>query len=423
MAIVVQKYGGSSVKDVPHIKNVAKRVVKAKRAGNKVIVVVSALGDTTDILVDLAGQITKNAREREMDMLLSTGEQVSIALLAMAIHELGEEAVSFTGYQVGIVTDPEHTKARIIDIDSKKIKAALKKHGIVIVAGFQGKTVGNEITTLGRGGSDLTAVALAASVKAAQCDIYTDVDGVFTTDPRIVSNARKLNVVSYEEMLELASLGAKVMHSRSIEVAKKYNVPIYVANSKKNTVGTLITKEEKTMEKVMVRGIALTKDEAKVTVFGVPDKPGVAASIFKTLAKNKINVDMIIQNKTTSGKTDISFTVPQSELKKTMPVVEKAAKTVKAAEIITDEKIAKVSVVGVGMRSHSGVAFNVFSALADEKINIDMISTSEIKISCVIDEKKAQKAVQVLHKHFKLHQKSSAKKKSVTKKSAAKKRK
>ena len=411
MAVVVQKYGGSSVKDAAHIKNVAKRVVKAKRAGNKVVVVVSALGDTTDILVDLAGQITKKPRDREMDMLLSTGEQVSIALLAMAIHELGEEAVSFTGYQVGIVTDPEHTKARILDIDSKKIKAALQKHGIVIVAGFQGKTTKNEITTLGRGGSDLTAVALAAALKADQCAIYTDVDGVFTTDPRIEPKAQKIDVISYEEMLELASLGAKVMHSRSIEVANKYNVPIYVANSKKEVVGTLITKEVKGMEQVLVRGIALNKNEAKITIFGVPDKPGVAATIFQILAKDKVNVDMIIQNKTSSDETDLSFTIAQSELKKALPIVEKARKKVKARSVVADDAIAKISVVGVGMKSHAGVAYNVFSALAEAKINIDMISTSEIKISCVIGITNAEKAVKVLHKKFNLDKKQKAVKK------------
>lgn len=405
MGTIVQKYGGSSVKDAAHIKNVAKRIVKLKKAGNKVVVVVSALGDTTDLLLDLAGQITQDPREREMDMLLSTGEQVSISLLAMAIHELGEEAVSLTGYQVGIVTDPAHTKARIVNIDTAKLKAALKKHGVVIVAGFQGKTMDEEITTLGRGGSDLTAVAIAAALKSKCCEIYTDVDGVFTTDPRIEPTARKIDTISYEEMLELASLGAKVMHSRSIEVANKYNVPISVRNSKNNKAGTLITREDRTMEKVLVRGIALNKDEAKVTILAVPDKPGVAAKIFQILAKAHVNVDMIIQNKTVSNTTDISFTIMKSSLKKALPVVKKAAKLVNARDVITDEKIAKISVVGVGMRSHSGVAHKLFSALADERINIDMISTSEIKISCVIASKKAEKAVRVVHKKFNLAKK------------------
>lgn len=410
MALVVQKYGGSSVKDPEHIKNVARRVVKTKRKGNSVVVVVSALGDTTDMLLKLSGEISNNPSDREMDMLLSTGEQVSIALLSMAIHELGEDAVSFTGYQVGIVTDVSHGKARIVDIENRKIKEALKKYGIVIVAGFQGRTLTDEITTLGRGGSDLTAVALAAAVNSDRCEIYTDVDGVFTTDPRIEPKARKIDVLSYEEMLELAALGAKVMYSRSIEVADKYNVPIVVGNSKNNKPGTLITREDKRMEKVLVRGIALNDNEAKVTIFGVPDKPGVAATIFKILAEGAVNVDMIIQNKTASGATDISFTVMKSEIKKVLPIVKKAAQKVRAKKVITDENIAKLSVVGVGMRSHSGVAHKLFNSLAKAKINIDMISTSEIKISCVIDGKKGKKAVQVVHKEFKLDKKGKGKK-------------
>ncbi len=408
MALIVQKYGGSSVKDPEHIKNVAKRVVRTKRKGNKIVVVVSALGDTTDILLDLAQQVCKDPKEREMDMLLSTGEQVSIALLTMAIHELGEEAVSFTGYQIGIVTDISHTRARIVDIETKKISRALLKNDIVIVAGFQGKTPDEEITTLGRGGSDLTAVALAAALKSKCCEIYTDVDGVYTTDPRIEEKAQKIDTISYEEMLELASLGAQVMQSRSIEVADKYNVPIYVCNSKNNRRGTLITREVKKMENVLVRGIALNNNEAKVTIVGVPDKPGIAAQVFKTFAANNINVDMIIQNKSTSNKTDLSFTIIKNDLRKTLPIVKKAARKVNARGVTTDENIAKISIVGVGMRSHSGVAFKVFSALADEKINIDMISTSEIKISCVIDNKKAKQAVRAIHKKFNLHKKIKA---------------
>jgi len=403
--LIVQKYGGSSVKDAAHIKNVARRVVKKKKLGNNVVVVVSALGGTTDALVALAGQLTKNPRDREMDMLLATGEQVSIALLAMAIHDLGEEAVSFTGYQVGIQTDPSHTQARIMDIDTKKMYKALKVHGIVIVAGFQGITPDNEITTLGRGGSDLTAVALAAALKSDRCEIFTDVDGIFTTDPRIVKDARKIDSICYEEMLELASLGAKVMHSRSIEVADKYNVPLYVGNSKNYGKGTLITREDKGMEQVLVRGVALNENEAKITIVGVPDKPGVAARIFKTIAEAKINVDMIIQNKTTTKTTDISFTIPQTGLKKAVKVIKDVAKKIKASDVITDEKIAKISVVGVGMRSHSGVAYMLFDALAKAKINIDMISTSEIKISCVIDIAKGKSAVKVLHNVFGLAKK------------------
>ena len=406
MALIVQKYGGSSVKDPAHIKRVAKRVVRTKRKGNKVVVVVSALGDTTDILLDLAEQISESPRDREMDMLLSTGEQVSSALLTMAIHALGEEAVSFTGYQIGIVTDISHTKARIVDIKTEKILQAFRNHDIVIVAGFQGMTPDEEITTLGRGGSDLTAVALAAALKLKQCEIYTDVDGVFTTDPRIEKRAQKIPVISYEEMLELASLGAQVMQSRSIEVADKFNVPIYVCNSKNNRPGTLITREVKKMENVLVRGIALNNNEAKVTIVGVPDKPGIAAKIFKILAAHTVNVDMIIQNKSISNKTDLSFTIMKSDLRKALPIVKKAARDVRAKSVMTDEKIAKISIVGVGMRSHSGVAFKVFSALAEKKINIDMISTSEIKISCVIDGKKARQAVRAIHKKFNLGKKA-----------------
>ncbi|MBU1864703.1 MAG: aspartate kinase [Candidatus Omnitrophica bacterium] len=406
MALIVQKYGGSSVKDPAHIKNVARRIVRTKRKKNKVVVVVSALGDTTDILLDLAEQITHDPSNREMDMLLSTGEQVSVSLLTMAIHELGERAVSFTGYQVGIVTDTSHTNARIVDVNTKKLSNALKKNSIVIVAGFQGKTIDEEITTLGRGGSDLTAVALAAALKAKRCEIYTDVDGVFTTDPRIEKQAQKIDTLSYEEMLELASLGAQIMQSRSIEVADKYNVPIYVCNSKNEKPGTLITREVKKMEKVLVRGIALNRNEAKITVFGVPDRPGIAATIFKILAERNINVDMIIQNKTVSNRTDISFTIMKSELRKALPIVKKAAHKVKAKNILIDENIAKLSVVGIGMRSHTGVAFKLFSALAEKKINIDMISTSEIKISCIIASKKARQAVQAIHKKFNLNKKN-----------------
>lgn len=410
MSLIVQKYGGSSVANVERIKNVARRVVQAKKQGNDVVVVVSALGDTTDELIELATQITQHPDVREMDMLLSTGEQVSVALLAMAIHQLGVKAVSFTGPQVGIITDQFHTKARILDINAERIQKALKQEHIVIVAGFQGKTVSEEITTLGRGGSDLTAVALAQALQAKHCEIYTDVDGIFTADPRVVADAQKIEQISYEEILELASLGAKVMHSRSIEVGKKFNVPIYVRNSMNHREGTLITKETKKMEEVLVSGVALTEDEAKVTLFKVPDKPGVAARIFKKLADSNINIDMIIQNKTETQTTDISFTVFKNELSRALPVVRQAAKEVQAKHMACDENIAKVSVVGVGMRSHSGVASKMFGALARKKINIDMISTSEIKISCVVDGKKGKEAVRVIHTEFGLGKKAGSKK-------------
>lgn len=400
MALIVQKYGGSSVGNVDRIKSVARRIVKKKAQGHQLVVVVSAIGDTTDDLIELASKITKNPSTREMDMLLSTGEQISVSLLAIAIQHLGVKAVSFTGPQVGIITDKYHSKARILDINADRIRKALREDQVVIVAGFQGKTVSDEITTLGRGGSDLTAVALAKVLKARQCEIYTDVDGIFTADPRVVPDARKIDVISYDEILELASLGAKVMHSRSIEVGKKFNVPIYVRNSGNNKEGTLITKESKKMEDVVVSGVALAEDEAKITIFKVPDRPGVAARLFATLSEANINIDMIIQNKTGTKTTDISFTVFKNELNRALPVVKKAVAQLGAEKIDVDENVAKVSVVGVGMRSHSGVASKMFGCLARKKINIDMISTSEIKISCVIDGDKGKEAVREIHKEF-----------------------
>ncbi|MBI4388227.1 MAG: aspartate kinase [Candidatus Omnitrophica bacterium] len=406
MALIVQKYGGSSVANAERIQNVAKRVVETKRKGNKLVVVVSALGDTTDELVDLAHQITPSPNSREMDMLLSTGEQISVALLAMAIHQLGEKAISFTGPQVGIITDLTHTKAKILDINTTRINQALREGNIVIVAGFQGKAINEEITTLGRGGSDLTAVALAKAIRAKRCEIYTDVDGIYTADPRVVPDAKRIDVISYDEILELAALGAKVMQSRSIEVGKKFNVPIWVKSSLlKHSNGTLITKESKSMEEALVSGVALNEDEAKITIFEVPDKPGVAAKIFKILADNKINVDMIIQNKTQTKTTDISFTVYKSELDAALQAIEKARKAVQASHTACDKNISKVSVVGVGMKSHSGVASTMFDALAKKKINIEMISTSEIKISVVVHANKGKEAVKVLHHAFQLGKK------------------
>ena len=400
MSLIVQKYGGSSVGDISRIKRVARRIVAKKRQGHRLVVVVSAMADTTDDLIDLSRQITSEPSERELDMLLATGEQVSVSLLAMAIHQEGEKAVSFTGPQIGIITDPFHTKARILNINTTRIQDALRKGNIVIVAGFQGKTQGDEITTLGRGGSDLTAVALAKAVGARACEIYTDVDGIYTADPRICPDARKLDRVSYDEILELASLGAQVMHSRSIEVGKKFNVPIYVKHSQRNGRGTLITKENRQLEEVVVSGVALNEGEAKVTIFRVPDRPGVAAKIFKRLADANINVDMIIQNKTETRSTDISFTVAKTALARTLRVVREAANSVGAQHVTCDENIAKVSVVGVGMRSHSGVASKMFGALAKQRINIEMISTSEIKISCVVEGKKGKEAVRTIHKEF-----------------------
>ena len=398
--VIVQKYGGTSVANPEKIIGVARRVAACKKKGNDVVVVVSALGDTTDELVSLAGQISKRPPERELDMLMSTGEQVSMALLAMALHELGHEAISFTGAQVGITTDSTHTKAKIIDVSTGKIKKQLKEGRIVIVAGFQGVDPKHEITTLGRGGSDMTAVALAKVLKAEMCEIYTDVNGVYTADPRIVKDARKLDSISYDEMLELASLGAQVMQARSVEVASKFNVPIQVRSSFSSEEGTLIIKEVKAMEDVLVRGVTVNKDEAKVTVCDVPDRPGGASKLFEKLAKAGINVDMIIQNISRTKSTDISFTVEKKDLHKTQEVVERIVRRIGAGGVKYDRDVAKVSVVGIGMRSHSGVAAKMFNALASKKVNIEMISTSEIKISCVIRKDSADRAVNAIHKAF-----------------------
>lgn len=401
--IVVQKYGGTSVGNADKIKNVAKRIVSYRKKGFDVVVAVSALGDTTDELLEMAHSINKIPSSRELDMLMSTGEQVSVSLLAMAIHKLGWGAISFTGSQVGIITDTRHTKARILDIDPARIKQELKKGNVVIVAGFQGRSANEEITTLGRGGSDMTGVALAKVLKANVCEIYTDVGGVYTADPRIVKDAKKLDSVSYEEMLELASLGAQVLQSRSVEVASKFNIPIHVRSSFNNKEGTWITKEVKKMEDVLVSGVTVNKNEAKVTICDVPDKPGVAVKIFKTLADADINVDMIIQNISRTGATDLSFTVNSSELSRTLKCSNEISRSIKAKGVTHDKDIAKVSVVGVGMKSHSGVASKMFKALASKKINIGMISTSEIKISCVIEKARADAAVRAIHKEFKLN--------------------
>lgn len=402
-SLIVQKYGGSSVANPERIKNVAKRVVRYKKDGHDVVVVVSALGDTTDELIELAYKVTDDPSEREMDMLISTGEQISCALLAMAVEKLGVPAISFTGAQVGIITDTSHTKARILNISAAdRIREKLKEGKVVIVAGFQGISIKKEITTLGRGGSDLTAVALARALGAKICEIYTDVDGVYTADPRIVKNAKKLSKISYDEMLELASLGAKVMQARSVEYGKRYDIPIHVRTSFSNVEGTIICKEAKSMEKIDVSGVALQKDEAKVTICDVPDKPGIAAIIFKELGSNNIVIDMIVQNVGRTGTTDVSFTVPTEDLAKTLKVAKRVAREIGAGEVIKDEDIAKISIVGIGMRSHAGIAARMFKALASKKINIEMISTSEIKISCVIGKKFAEPALKVLHDEFDL---------------------
>jgi aspartate kinase len=403
--LIVQKYGGSSVSNTERIKNVASRIARYKKQGHNVVVVVSALGDTTDELLELVGRITDKPSDREIDMLISTGEQMSVALLAMALHRIGIDAISFTGSQVGIITDRSHTKAKILKISADRIREHVRKGRVVIVAGFQGMDADQEITTLGRGGSDLTAVAIAKTLNARMCEIYTDVEGVYTADPRVVKDARKLSVISYEEMLELASLGAQVMQARSMEVAKKYSVPLHIRSSFTNKKGTIISKEVKAMEDVLVNGVTANKGEAKVTICDVPDRPGIAAKIFTDISSHDVNVDMIIQNISRRGYTDLSFTVPVAELNKTKDVMAKIVKRVKAKGAVYNNEIAKVSIVGVGMKSHSGVAAKMFGALASKNINIDMISTSEIKISCVINKKSANEAVRALHKAFGLGKK------------------
>ena len=403
MALIVQKFGGTSVKDTNRIKNVASRVGKYRLRGDQVVTVVSAMGGVTDNLIGLASEINPLPSEREMDMLLATGEQTTIALLAMALHSLDLPAVSLTGAQAGIVTDGVHSKAKIRNITPKQVHAMLDEGNVVIVAGFQGQTSDGRITTLGRGGSDLTAIALASALKADLCQIYTDVDGVYTADPRIVPDARKLNEISYDEMLEMAATGAKVMQSRSVEFAKKFNVKFEVRSSLNNNPGTIVTEETDSMEAVVIRGVALDKNQAKVTLVGVPDQPGMAARVFSSLAKAAINIDMIVQNishGTATPATDLSFTVDKPDLAKAQKVIGEMQVDVKFAEVIADEDIAKVSVVGVGMRTHSGVAAKVFEMLGENGINIEMISTSEIKISVVVEGTKGEEATRALHTAF-----------------------
>ncbi|TAJ24202.1 MAG: aspartate kinase [Nitrospirae bacterium] len=400
MALIVQKYGGTSVGSVERIHRVAEQVAEAKRAGHDLVVVLSAMSGETDRLVRLAHEVTPSPDEREMDMLLSTGERVTTSLLAMDLRGRGINARSFTGRQVGIITDSSHTKARIARVTAERIREALAEGVIPIVAGFQGINERSDVTTLGRGGSDLTAVALAAALKADRCIIYTDVDGVYTADPNIVPTARRLDKVSYEEMLELASLGAKVLQSRSVEFAAKHGVPLEVKSSFKGGQGTLVTTEDEDMERMTVSGVTGDRNQAKITIVGVPDQPGVAARIFGPVAEANIVVDMIIQNVSQASLTDISFTVPRVDLGKAVSLVQRIAKEIEAKSVAVTESIAKVSLVGVGMRSHSGVAARMFEVLSREGINIMMISTSEIKISCVIDEKYLELAMRALHGAF-----------------------
>ncbi len=406
MALVVQKYGGTSVGTVERIRNVATRIAKTFDEGNEVVVIVSAMSGETNRLVALANEVCEFPSDREYDVLVSTGEQVTIALLSMCLQSMGYQAKSYLGSQIPMRTDGTHARARIKSIPDANIRADLEQKTIVICAGFQGVEPGGSITTLGRGGSDTSAVAIAAALKADVCEIYTDVDGVYTTDPRMVPEARKIDKISYEEMLEMASLGAKVLQIRSVEFAKKYGVVIHVRSSFDDSQGTLVMKEDEEMETVLVAGIAFNKDEAKISVLGVPDQPGIAAQIFSPLTESNITVDMIIQNVSVDGKTDMTFTVPKTDCKKALQIIEPVAVAIGASGTSSDTAISKISIIGVGMRSHAGVASQMFSTLSKEGINIEMISTSEIKISCVISEKYTELAVRVLHEAFGLNKES-----------------
>jgi len=402
VALIVQKYGGTSVGDADRIKRVAERVVAAADDGQEVCVVVSAMGESTDDLMGLAAQISPTPHARELDMLLSAGERISMALLSMAINELGREAVSLTGSQAGIVTDTAHGKAKIVDVKARRVLDQLAAGRIVIVAGFQGVSTELDVTTLGRGGSDTTAVALAAALGADVCEIYSDVEGVFTADPRIVPDANKLHAVSYEEMLELSASGAKVLMLRSVEYARNHNVLMHVRSSFTDDEGTWVREEDERMEQAIISGIAHDTSEAKVTIVGVPDKPGIAARVFRALADEVVNVDMIVQNVSSQGHTDISFTVPKEDLHRAEPLLDSIGKEVGAAGVVTDSDVAKVSLVGAGMKTHPGIAADMFEALADADINIEIISTSSIRISCVVRAASVDQAVKAIHDKFSL---------------------
>jgi aspartate kinase len=402
VALIIQKFGGTSVGTIDKIRHVAARVVATQKAGNDVIVVVSAMAGETDRLINLAHEMIDKPDGREYDVMVSTGEQISVALLSMAIQSMGYKALSLLGFQIKISTNSDFTKARIEDIDSQRITKELLKGNILVVAGFQGVDEQENITTLGRGGSDTTAVALAGVLKADVCEIYTDVEGVYTTDPTICPNARKLERIAYDEMLEMASLGAKVLHTRSVEFAKKHNVTIHVRSTFSQNSGTMVMKEDITMEKVLVSGVTYNRNESKITVVRVPDRPGVASKIFTPISEANLNVDMIIQNVSEDGFTDLTFTVPETDLKHALEVVSGVVKEIGAADVQFDKDIVKVSIVGVGMRSHAGVAAKMFNVLASEGINIMMISTSEIKVSCIVNAKYTELAVRVLHDAFEL---------------------
>jgi len=400
MALIVQKYGGTSVANLDQIRKVAERVIKVYTAGNDVVVVLSAMAGVTDSLIQLAHQITNDPNRRELDVLLATGEQTTVSLLSIMVESMGFPAISLLGHQAEIVTNRAFGRARIAEIRADRIKELLSQRKIVAVAGFQGRDQQGNITTLGRGGSDTSAVALAAALKADVCEIFTDVDGVYTTDPNLCKNAKKLDKIYYDEMLEMASLGAKVLQIRAVEFAKKFNVPVHVRSSFIEEEGTMVVEEEEDMERLVVSGVTYSKDEARITLSKVPDKPGIASRIFTTIAEAGIIVDMIIQNTRKGGLTDLTFTVPKSDYPRAMAIQKDVAESIGAEHVIGDEHIAKVSVIGVGMRSHSGVAAKMFTVLAKENINIMMISTSEIKISCVIEEKYTELAVRVLHHAF-----------------------
>ncbi len=398
--VIVQKYGGTSVGSIDKIKRVAERIAEIRKSGNDVVVVVSAMAGQTDQLLQLAWQISDHPKQREVDLLLSSGERISCALLTIALNAVGCEAVSMTGRQIGLQTDNTHTRARIKQIDGGLCKRYLEEQKVVVVAGFQGINEHGDVTTLGRGGSDTSAVALAVALNAEQCEICTDVDGVFTADPRIVPDARKLSTISYDEMLEMSGLGAKVLQLRCVEFAKKFNMPLIVRSSYNNKPGTLISREDPKMEQPVVSGIMYDKNQAKITVKGVPDQPGIAAKLFNALASASVSVDMIIQNISEEGHTDISFTVTTEHLKDAMAEVNKVNEEIKAEKITQDAGISKISIVGAGMRSHSGIAARMFETLSRENINILMISTSEIKVSCIIDEKYTEQATRTLHEAF-----------------------